>query len=107
MTENSINSIGERIRYLRKKRKISIREVSEKTGIDSSLLGRIERNNRQPTQEQIKQLSIFYNLDENLLKIESLSDQLAYQVIIANVDIKVFRVAEKKIEYLKNKNKNS
>jgi len=102
---NAKFSIGEYIRSLRLKQKLSLSAVSNQTGIDTSLLGKIERDKRQPTAEQIKQLSIFYKLDENLLKRQNLIDQLAYQVIDANADIEILRVAEQKIEYLTKKKK--
>jgi transcriptional regulator with XRE-family HTH domain len=104
-TINAIISIGEHIRSLRETQNLSLRDVSNHTGIDTSLLGKIERDKRQPTGEQIKQLSIFFKLDENLLKRQNLSDQLAYQIIDANADIDILRVAEQKIEYLKKKKK--
>ena len=104
-TNNAIISIVEHIRSLRETQNLSLREVSNQTGIDTSLLGKIERDKRQPTREQIKQLSIFFKLDENLLKRQNLSDQLAYQIIDANADIDILRVAEQKIEYLKKRKK--
>jgi hypothetical protein len=36
---------------------------------------------------------------------QNLSDQLAYQIINANADVDILKVAEKKIEYLKKRNK--
>jgi transcriptional regulator with XRE-family HTH domain len=102
---NAKFSIGEYIRSLRFKQKLSLSAVSNQTGIDTSLLGKIERDKRQPTAEQIKQLSIFYKVDENLLKRQNLIDQLAYQVIDANADIEILRVAEQKIEYLTKRKK--
>jgi transcriptional regulator with XRE-family HTH domain len=102
---NAKYSIGEYIRSLRLKQKLSLNAVSNQTGIDTSLLGKIERDKRQPTADQIKQLSLFYKLDENLLKRQNLIDQLAYQVIDADADIEILRVAEKKIEYLTKRKK--
>jgi transcriptional regulator with XRE-family HTH domain len=98
---NAIISFGEHLRLLRDTQNLSLREVSHHTGIDTSLLGKIERDKRQPTNDQIKHLADFFNIDERLLKRQNLSDQLAYQIIEANADIDVLRVAEQKIEYLK------
>ncbi len=104
-SNDAIISIGEHIRSLREMQNLSLKEVSSQIGIDSSLLGKIERDTRKPTSEQLVQLSIFFNLDENLLIRQNLSDQLAYQVIHANADVDILKVAERKIEYLKKRNK--
>ncbi|MDR1757002.1 MAG: helix-turn-helix domain-containing protein, partial [Culturomica sp.] len=47
-------TIGEQLRILREKTELSLREVSTQIGVDASLLGKIERNERQPTKEQLK-----------------------------------------------------
>ena len=69
----------------------------------TSLLGKIERNERQVTKEQIKLVAKFFNYDEQLLIEENLSDQLAYKIIEADADGEILKVAEQKIKYLKNK----
>jgi len=96
-------SFGEHIRSLREELNLSLREVSEKIGVDTSLLGKIERNERQATKEQIKLIAKFFNHDEQLLIEENLSDQLAYKIIEADADREVLKVAEQKVKYLKNK----
>ena len=94
-------SFGEHIRSLREDLKLSLREVSEKIGVDTSLLGKIERDERQPTKEQIKLFAGYFNLDVQNLIFENLSDQIAYKVIDADVGTEIFKIAEKKIEYFK------
>ena len=103
LTKNLVSSFGEQLRSLREQRKISLREVSSEIGIDTSLLGKIERNERQATKEQIKLVAKFFKYDEQLLIEENLSDQLAYKIIEADADGEILKVAEQKIEYLKNK----
>ncbi len=60
----TIATFGEQIRLLREEKTLSLREVAEQIGIDTSLLGKIERNDRQPTKEQIKLIARFFKLDE-------------------------------------------
>lgn len=97
-----IVTFGEHIRCLRKDTMLSLREVAERIGIDSSLLGKIERNDRQPTREQIKLIAEFFKLDEKTLVKELISDQIAYK-IIEEADIETLKIAEMKIHYLKSK----
>ncbi len=99
--KNSVATFGERLRTLRVEAKLSLREVASEIGIDTSLLGKIERNERQPTKEQIKQVAAFFKFDEKQLIKENLSDQFAYRMIEEEADLDTLKVAEKKVEYLK------
>jgi len=103
LTKNLVSSFGEQLRSLREQKKMSLREVAEKISVDTSLLGKIERDKRQPTKEQIKLFAEFYKLDERKLLMENLSDQIAYKIIDSNAETKILKVAEQKVQYLKNK----
>ena len=100
-TKNSVATLGERLRSMRAEAKLSLRDVATEIGIDTSLLGKIERNERQPTREHIKQVAAFFKFDEKLLIKENLSDQIAYRMIEEEADLDTLKVAEKKVEYLK------
>jgi len=103
LTKKTIQTFGEQLRSLRENRKMSLREVAAEVGIDSSLLGKIERNERQVTKEQIKLIAKFFKYDEQILIEANLSDQLAYKIIEADANRNILKVAEQKIEYLKTK----
>lgn len=103
MNKNKVSTFGEQIRLLREEAKLSLREVAEQMGIDTSLLGKIERNDRQPTKEQIKLIAKFFNLGEKDLIKEFISDQIAYKILEEEADLDTLKVAEKKIQYLKSK----
>ncbi|MBX9783532.1 MAG: helix-turn-helix domain-containing protein [Chitinophagaceae bacterium] len=99
--KKSISTIGEQLRTLRENANLSLREVATNIGIDTSLLGKIERNERQPTKEQIKQVATFFKVNEKQLIKEMLSDQFAYKIIEEEADLDTLKVAEEKVEYLK------
>jgi transcriptional regulator with XRE-family HTH domain len=101
MREEPITSFGEFVRSLRVKKRLSLREVAQIIGIDTSLLGKIERNQRHPTKAQIKHVAKFFELDEKQMIKELLSDQFAFRIIKEQVDLDTLKVAEKKVEYLK------
>ena len=103
LSRKLVSTFGEQLRSMREYKKMSLREVATAIGIDNSLLGKIERNERQATKEQIKLIAKFFNYDEKLLIEENLSDQLAYKIIEADADKEVLKVAEQKIEYFKKK----
>jgi transcriptional regulator with XRE-family HTH domain len=93
-------TIGEQLRTLRENAKLSLREVAAEIGVDTSLLGKIERNERKPTKEQLKQIANFFKIDDKMLMRELLSDQFAYKILEEGADIDTLKVAEEKIEYL-------
>jgi transcriptional regulator with XRE-family HTH domain len=103
MTEikKSITTFGEHLRTIRETSNLSLKEVANNIGIDTSLLGKIERNERQPTKEQIKLLGKFFKIDKSELIKEFLSDLFAYKILEEEADIETLKVAEEKVEYLK------
>lgn len=103
MSKNKVATLGEQVRTLREEAKLSLREVAEKIGIDTSLLGKIERSERQATKDQIKQVAKYFKLDEKDLLKEYLSDQIAYRILEEEADLDTLKVAEKKVQYLKTK----
>jgi len=103
MSKIKVATFAEQLRTLREEAHLSLRDVAEEIGIDTSLLGKIERNERQPTKEQIKHVAKYFKLSEIDLLKEYLSDQFAYKILEEKVDLDTLRVAERKVEYLKTK----
>lgn len=97
-------SFGEHLRNLRENQTLTLKIVSEKIGIDTSLLAKIERNERQPTKHIIKQVSIYFKCNEQDLLDKFLSDQIAYKILDEEADLSILKVAEKKVKYLKTVN---
>ncbi|MFV0398116.1 MAG: DNA methyltransferase [Bacteroidales bacterium] len=99
---NNINqniTFGEHLRRLRETAGFSLKDVSANISIDSSLLAKIERNERLPTRQQIRNIASFFIIDEKKLLAEFLSDQFAYRIIEEEVDIETLKVAESKVKY--------
>ena len=101
MSKNKVSTFGEQVRELREDANLSLREVAEKIGIDTSLLGKIERSERQPTKDQIKQVAKYFKLDEKEMLKEYLSDQIAYKILEEEAYLDILKVAERKVQYLK------
>lgn len=104
-TKNKITTLGEQLRALCEQAELSLREVASEIGIDSSLLDKIERNERQPTKEQIKHIAAFFKVNKKALLREFLSDQFAYKIIEEEADLETLKVAEAKVSYYKTKSK--
>jgi transcriptional regulator with XRE-family HTH domain len=98
-----METFGEYIRQLRINTGLPIRKIADQLDIDSSLLGRIERNKRQPNKEIIAGIANIFNQDTGDLMQRFLSDQIAYKILDENANVEVLKVAEQKVEYLKSK----
>jgi transcriptional regulator with XRE-family HTH domain len=103
MTKSKISSFGELIRSLREKNELPMRKVAAQLDIDTSLLGKIERNERPPTREIISRIAKIFKQNEKELINEFVSDQIAYKIIDEKADIESLKVAEKKVQYFKTK----
>ena len=99
MSKQKISTFGEFIRELREKEGLPIRKVAAQLDIDPSLLGKFERNDRQPTKEQIKKLAEIFGQDESYLLSEFISDQIAYKILEEESDLSILKVAEKKVHF--------
>lgn len=98
------NTFGETIKKLREEKQLPLREVAEALSIDTSMLGKIEKNSRKPTKQLIEKFAKFFNVSDKDLLITFLSDVIAYQVMDEkDFASEVLKVAEKKVKYLKNK----
>lgn len=101
MSKNKVTTVSEQIRTLRGS-KTFFEEVAKKIGIDTSLLGKIERNEKQPIKKQIKHVAKYFKLDEREMMKEFLCDQSAFR-IFEEADLDTLRVTEKNVHYLKTK----
>ncbi len=97
-------TFGETIKKLREEKNLPLREVAEALNIDTSMLGKIEKNNRKPTKQLIEKFARYFKVSDKDLTIAFLSDTVAYQVMgEEDFASEVLRVAEKKVKYLKTK----
>ncbi len=98
-----MQTFGEHLRSMREKEKLSLRDLSVSLKIDSSLIAKIERNERKPSRKFIKQTALFFNKEEKELLNEYLSDVIAYRILDEEMDTEVLKVAEDKVNYIKTK----
>jgi len=97
-------SFGEHIKKLREERKLPIRKVASVLDIDPSTLSKIERGERNANKEMLPILAELFNKDEKTLSLILFSDKVAYQILGEENPNEILKIAEEKIQYLKNKN---
>ncbi len=100
-TIKKTESFGEHLRTLRENSGLTLKSVAEEINIDTSLLAKIERNERQPTLQIIKQVADYFKVEEKMLQNNFLSDQIAYKILNQEADLSILKVAEEKVKYLK------
>lgn len=98
-----METIGATLKSIREKNEFLLQEVTEQTGIDKTLLSRIENGKRLPTKEQVKLLCNFYEASENEMIIQWLSDKIVYELQDEEFALTAVQVAEEIIKYLKSK----
>lgn len=97
-------TFGDTVKKLREEKNLPLREVAEALKIDTSMLGKIEKNNRKPTKKLIEKFAIFFKVSDRDLMIAFLSDTVAYKIMDEeDFASEVLKVAEKKVKYLKTK----
>lgn len=101
-------TFGEIIKSFREERNLPLRVVAKEVGIDTSTLGKLEKNERNPSTELIRKFSVYYKVDEKNLLIASKSDNVAYKLMEDDNAIEILKAAEEKVKYItKNKNQES
>lgn len=95
-------TFGETIKKLRESKALTLREVASELAIDTSMLGKIEKNQRKPNKGLILKISKFFEVSYKDLMVAFKSDTVVYRILendeYAN---EVLKVAEKKLKYIK------
>jgi len=97
-------SFGEHIKRLREEHKLPLRKVASVLDLDPSTLSKIERGERTANKEMLPLLAELFSENEKELSLILFSDKVAYQLMEEENSNEILKVAEEKIQYLKNKN---
>lgn len=98
-------SIGTILRNLRETKNLLLREVAASISIDPTLLSKIERDERMPTREQVKSLSVFYK-EESSIVLAYLSDKLVNELANEDLALEALKIAEDKLRKKAKSHKN-
>jgi len=97
-------SFGEHIKRLREEHQLPLRKVASVLDLDPSTLSKIERGERTANKEMLPLLAELFSENEKELSLILFSDKVAYQLMEEENPNEILKVAEEKIQYLKNKN---
>ena len=99
MSKINNTSFGEYIKQLREDKQLPLRKIAAKLDIDTSTLSKIEKNERNASEQIIERLSEIFEIDKGELKVRYLSDKITYQLLEEEDGIEILKVAEQKIKY--------
>ena len=97
------NQFGERVRQLREKKNLLLRQVAPQLEMDTPMLSKVERGERTAKREQITQLSKIFKVPEEDLLSLWLADKVYEVLKDEDLALKAMEVAE---EELKTKSQN-
>lgn len=100
-----MKTIGEIIRGHREEKGMLLRQLAALLEIDSAILSKIERGERKATKEQIIKIADIFGIKQNEMLIQYLSEKIAYEIADEETAKLVLKVAEKKVDYIKNNRK--
>jgi transcriptional regulator with XRE-family HTH domain len=98
-----MNQFGEKIKKLRVKRGLLQREIAYELGMDTPMLSKIERGERNAKREQVEILCTIFKVPINDLLSLWLADKVYDVVKGEEVGLRAMEVAEKKIKEGKGK----
>ncbi|WP_372807110.1 BsuBI/PstI family type II restriction endonuclease [Pontiella sp.] len=102
--KNPFKAIGSNLRMLREEAGLTLKEVATAVDLDVSLLSKVERNVRLPTQEQCTDLAAFYGVSSQTLTQERLLSKVYAEMgAPSNFDQVANQVREPGVAYLDNK----
>lgn len=96
-----MQTIGSTLKSIREKKGLLLQDVTSLTGINKTLLSRIENDKRLPTKEQVNLLCNYYKVQKNEIIVQWLSDKIVYEIQDEDLALAAMQVAEEKVTYIK------
>lgn len=101
----NLDSIGCQIRKLREATGMPLRKLAAQLDIDQSTLSKIERGERRPKAQMLAEIANIFQADKKSLFVTFYSDIVAQEIQEEISFSEILQVAEAKIEYQRNKTK--
>lgn len=98
----NVITLGYILRHIREEKQLPLQSVSDSSGIDVTLLSKIETGKRIATTDQVLKLANVYNFDDaTTLLIQQQSDEIISKLNTSNqeIAIKALQAAEAKVTY--------
>jgi len=100
-----LDTLGQILRKQREAKGLLLRQVAASLEMDTALLSKFERDERNPNKEQVLAFAKYYNASPDELLLAWLSDKIANDVQNEDLATQALKEAGKKVELHKKKNK--
>lgn len=97
-----MNKFGDIVRKKREAKGMLLRQLAALIDIDTAILSKVERGERKARREQVVRIAKALEFDEKELMIEYLSENIAYEILQEDSANDILKIAESKINYLRN-----
>lgn len=93
-------TFGEILRTKREAKGLLLRQVAAMLEMDTAILSKIERSQRNISKEQVFKLADILGIEREELLIHYLSEKIAFELVDERLADKTLKIAEKKIKYM-------
>jgi len=94
-----VNNLGQKIRELREKQNLLLRQVAAHIEVDTALISKIERGERKASRHQVLEIAKYLKTNEEELLTLWLADKIeATFVEEPNIAYQAMKIANKKLE---------
>jgi len=97
-------NFGDWLRTQREVRGWPQRKVAARLDVDTSIVAKMEKNQRPATRNHLQLLAELFEADFQTLLVLYLSDRVAYELMEESCSEAILQAAEQKIKYLRQKN---
>tara|TARA_R110000744_G_scaffold339972_1_gene445129 strand:+ start:885 stop:1175 length:291 start_codon:yes stop_codon:yes gene_type:complete len=96
-----MDNFGSRLKTLRTKQGLLMRQVAAAADVDTSMISKFENGDRLPTRKQIEKLALILKVPEEELLIQAYSEKIAYDLIKEPLAEEIIELALKKLQLKK------
>lgn len=97
-----MDRFGDIVRSKREAKGLLLRQLAAMIDIDTAILSKIERGERKARREQVVRIAEALEFNVKELMIQYLSENIAYEILQEDSAKDILKVAESKINYLRN-----
>ncbi|OFY97945.1 MAG: transcriptional regulator [Bacteroidetes bacterium RIFCSPLOWO2_12_FULL_31_6] len=94
-----MSHLGQKIRYLREKQNLLLRQVAAQLEVDTALMSKVERGERNASKQQVIDIAKFLKANEDELLTLWLADKIESTIIEEpKIAYKAMKIANKKLK---------
>ncbi len=90
-------TFGETVRYLREQRQEPLRVVAAAIGIDSTLLSKLERGDRLPTDAQVTNLATYFGVPDDELIAQVVAEKIVADYGHKSATLRALKIVKERL----------